>query len=193
MNCPRAGTLTSRALGRRALLTFVGLTGLVLVFSCGEGAEGTSTRSAATGREQLGYLVLTEADAGNVIEISQFVYDIGLPDKIGLEIHLTGDDASTLRWRFAQKPDSLLMEWAKVDGRPASETDGLIGNPTTAAKVLEFRGSAEGEARVVLELVERDPAERGGSPAKRLEYTFQIAHEDPQLLGVPGMNPLRRD
>ncbi len=179
-------------LTRRALLLFVGLMGLMLGAACGEGSGDAPTRSVVTGHEQLGYMVLTEADAGNVFEISQFVYDLGLPDKKGLEIHLTGDDASRLRWRFAEKPDALLMEWAKVDGQPAFETAGLIGDPATAAKVLEFRGSVEGETRVVLELVERDPSDRNGLPAKRLEYTFQITHADAQLLGMPGMNPDQR-
>ncbi len=61
-----------------------------------------------------------------------------------------------------------------MDGELAFETDGLIGDPTTAAKVLELRGSTQGETRVVLELVERDPARRTGEPAKRLEYTVRV-------------------
>ena len=157
--------------------------GVVLLVACGEGesAEWAITtdsdapvRSAATGQEQLQHTVLTESDAGRIIESKAYLYDIGLPDKKGLEIQLSGDDASSLRWRFAEKPDRSIMEWYGVDGEFSFENDGLIGDPTTAAKVLEFRGNSEGETRVVLELVERDPARRTGEPARRLEYTFRV-------------------
>ncbi len=88
--------------------------------------------------------------------------------------------ASTLRWRFVQKPDPFYLEWARVDGKLAFETDGLIGDPTTAAKLLEFRGVVDtsriegGEQIVIVELVERDPANRSGEPAKRLEFVFEV-------------------
>ncbi len=136
--------------------------------------SGDGERSIATGRVQVGHVTLTEADAGRAIEVEYYDHDIGLPDKKGLEIFLSGDDASTLRWSMPVKPDSFMMEWHAVDGKLAFETDGLIGDPATAAKVLEFRATREGETRVVLELVERDPAARSGAPAKRLEYTFQV-------------------
>ncbi len=152
--------------------------------------EEAPQRSSATGMEQLSNVVLTEADAGRVIEAEYYSYDIGLPNKKGLEIILTGDDASTLRWSMPVKPDPQVMEWHAVDGKLAFETDGLVGDPATAAKVLEFRGTKLGETRVVLELVERDPAKRSGAPAKRLEYTFQVP--TPRFragLDVPGFGP----
>ncbi len=174
----------------------------LLAVSCGEAADAPSAaedegsnRSAATSRQQRDNLVLTEGDAGQVIELPIFAYDIGLPDKKGPEIALTGDDASTLRWAWVQKPDSLFVEWAKVDGKLAFETDGLIGDPTTAAKVLEFRGNAAGQTTLVFELVERDAAERDAAeraaePAKRLEYTFAVGtHDDTgRLQAFPGQS-----
>ncbi len=68
-----------------------------------------------------------------------------------------------------------MMEGYKVDGALAFETDGLIGNPATAAKLLEMRPASRGETSFALELVERDPALRSDPPARRLEYTFKIA------------------
>ena len=185
-----------RTISRRSLLrgttAIGGLTGLAALGACGEptvaeaGADPeaaageaaqpreSTDRSIATGKSEGQHLVLTGADAGQVIETEYFVHDIGLPDQKGTEIMLGGDDASTLRWRWAQKPDTFVMEWHAVNGQPAFETDGLIGNPAAAAKVLELRGLAEGETVIVLELVERDPAQRQGQPAKRLEYTFDV-------------------
>ena len=169
----------------------------LLAAACGEGADApgaaedeSPARSLATGRQQSENLVLTETDAGQAIEIPIYNYDIGLPYKKGPELELTGDDASTLRWAFVQKPDALFVEWAKVDGQLAFETDGLIGDPTTAAKVLEFRGSAAGQTTIVLELVERDPVRRAAEPAKRLEYTFEVGvHDDTgRLQAFPGQS-----
>ncbi len=171
-----------RPLGRTARGWLAGAA-LISLAACGAVETGPAaasddtdapTRSVATGQEQFQHIVLTEADAGRTIEAEYYNYDIGLPDKKGLEIELSGDDASSLRWRFAEKPDPLIMEWYGVDGQLAFETDGLIGNPATAAKVLEFRGTTEGETRVVLELVERDSTKRAGEPATRLEYTFRV-------------------
>ena len=118
--------------------------------ACGEGTATVATdgsasggRSAATGDEQIQWQIVTEEDAGpDIIETEYYLADIGLPDKKGMEIHLTGDDSSTLRWRFAQQPETFVMEWVKVDGVAAFETSGLIGDPTTAAKILEFHGNA---------------------------------------------------
>lgn len=189
-------TTRIRTISRRQLLLGAGalgaLTGLTALGACGEStveepgpAEAAAAREAeqpseptdrsiATGKSEGQHLVLTEADAGKVIETEYFVYDIGLPDQKGTEIMLTGDDASTLRWRWAQKPDPFVMEWHAVDGQPAFETDGLIGNPAVAAKVLELRGMAVGETVIVLELVERNPAKRQGEPAKQLEYKIKV-------------------
>jgi hypothetical protein len=141
-----------------------------------ESAGRTSgSRSAATGDEQINWQLLTEEDAGpEIIETEYYLADIGLPEKKGTEIHLGGDNSSTLRWRFAQKPETFVMEWVKVDGVPAFETTGLIGDPATAAKVLEFHGNAAAETTIVLELVEIDPANRAGEPAKQLEYNFRV-------------------
>ena len=150
------------------------LAALSLLSACGDTDAGASDRSAATGKTQVEALLLAEADAGGRFEIEVFVHDIGLPDKKGLEIQLAGDDASTLRWRFAERPDALLMEWYAVDGALAFETDGLLGDPTAAAKIVELRALAVGEVTAVFELVERDPAGRTGEPAKRLDYTFAI-------------------
>ncbi len=168
------------------------LTALVLLSACGEGGgvearADPSQRSAVTGQDQLTYDVLTEADSGKVIETEMYIYDIGAPDRKGLEIELSGDDASPLRWRFAEKPDALILEWYAVDGELAFETDGLVGNPATAAKVLEFRGNARGEAAIVLELIDRDPGKRAGDPAKRLEYTFNVKEPPGE-----GWRPIKR-
>lgn len=160
-----------RAISQRLMLGLIPILVLAVLNACG---EGESARSAATGGEQIVHQVLTEADAGKLIETPYFSYDIGLPDQKGLEIELAGDDESTLRWRFGQKPDQFILEWYAVDGQLAFETDGLIGDPTTAAKVLEFRGAGKGETSLVLELVERDPSKRGDQPAKRLEYFFEV-------------------
>ena len=162
----------------------------LLVGACGdEPSDAVDDRSAATGRVQLDYQVITEADAGSVVKIAVFCHVIDLPDKKGTELHLTGDDASTLRWRFAQKPDPFNLEWFKVDGELAFETDGLIGDPTTAAKVLELRGLVFGETEFVLELVERDPAQRGGPPAKRLTFPIEVFLDQPGAAG--GSAPCR--
>ena len=159
-----------RLLSRRRMLGLAAISALAVLNACG---EGESTRSAATSGEQIVHQVLTEADAGKLIATPFFSYDIGLPDQKGLEIEVAGDDDSTLRWRFAQKPDPYFLEWHAVDGQPAFETDGLIGDPATAAKVLEFRGVGKGETSLVLELVERDSSKRGDEPARRLEYFFE--------------------
>ncbi len=187
-------TVRRRSTARPVLILALalGLTGLTVLVACGEdtGAAGATTdttgdasgRSAATGRAQLKITRLTEADAGGTFEITVFVHDIGLPDKKGLEIQLEGDDASALRWRFAEKPDALLMEWYAVNGALAFETDGLLGDPARASKTIELRGLAVGEVTAVFELVERDPAARTGEPVKRLEYTFviqQAPHQTP--------------
>ena len=136
--------------------------------------DASTGRSSVTGYAAFDHLELTEADAGRVIEVEYYEYDIGLPDKKGMLLRLSGDDASTLRWSMPKKPDPFMMDWYAVDGKLAFETDELVGDPATAAKVLEFRATKEGETRVVLELVERDPAKRSGAPAKQLEYTFQV-------------------
>ena len=181
---------------RRAWIVGLVLVAAMGLASCGEAGGGAPAdsdegpkRSAATGAEQISNVVLTEADATkDLLEVEYYSYDIGLPDKKGLEIMLTGDDASTLRWRIAQKPDALIMEWYAVDGKLAFETDGLVGDPTTAAKVLEFRCGKKGPAPMVLELVELDPAERSAQPAKRLEYNFECMTPIFRAgLDVPGM------
>ena len=164
-----------------ALLSLVILTTSV---ACGEpsagGGSGADARSAATGRSATeGEVTLTEADAGQVLQVTQFIPDIGRLDKKGIEIHLSGDDGSTLRWRFAQKPDPFVMEWHAVDGRPPFETDGLLGDPTTAAKVVELRGNVVATATATFELVEQDPSSRVEAPARRLEYTFDIRYRAP--------------
>ena len=178
-----------RAGNRRGFAAVAALVCLAVLVACGDGAAngGAATdapidRSAATGAEAGSqHQILTEDDAGgDVIDVPFFFVDIGLPDKKGLEIYLTGDDASTLRWRLAQKPDPVFMEWYAVDGEPAFETDDLVGDPATAAKVLEFRGAGHGETSIILELVERDPANRTGEPAKRLEYNFAISTFTPR-------------
>ncbi len=181
-----AGIVPGRIARGWTLIALLAVVALTLLAACGEGGSDQSVtsetdltrRSAATFLPLEANQVLTEADAGKVIVTERFIWDIGLFDKKGTEIILEGDDASSLRWRFAEKPDAFHLEWIKVDGEPAFETDGLLGDPTTAAKVLEFHGQAEGgTTKVVLELVERDPARRTGEPAKRLEYTFQIIRE----------------
>ena len=89
---------------------------------------------------------------------------------------LTGDDSSTLRWRLAEKPDPVILEWYAVDDELAFETDGLAGDPATAAKTLEFRGGMRATIAFVVELVEINPAARTTKPAKRLEYTIEVVH-----------------
>ena len=160
---------------------------LAAVVACGEGSPSAGQsdangRSAATLREQLGHTLLTEADAGTPIEIERFIYDIGLPDRKGLEVQLSGDSAATLRWRFVEKPDPLVIEWFAVDGQPAFETDGLIGDPSRAAKLLEFHGGSAGTGTLVFELVERDPAKRTGPPAKRLEFPFEVIYQETPVI-----------
>ncbi len=166
-----------KAIGRRRLL---GLAAVFTLGACGESVVGQEIGqiSVATGVVMTeADLVLTEADAGRVIEAPTFSADIGLPDKKGVILTLEGDDASSLRWRFAEKPDPFLVEWYGVDDRLAFETGDLIGDPATAKKVLEFRPGAVGETAFVLELVERDPADRGDEPVKRLEYTFSVCFQ----------------
>ncbi len=180
-----------RKLAHRGLIGLVALSAALTLGACGEtqtSSAATGDRSSVTGQAQITYLILTEADAGKTFETPLYEYDIGLPDKKGSEIHLDGDDASSLRWRFAAKPDAFVLEWARVDGKVAFETDGLIGDPTTAAKVVEFRGNSNGETTVVFELVDRDPAQRGGEPAKRLEYTFAVTErgDTGKAVYVPG-------
>lgn len=196
-----------RIIAHRSLIGLVAVSAALTLAACGESqtssavtgepaaseassveADSDSGRSVATGQAQISYLILTEADAGKAFEVPIYDYDIGLPDKKGSEVHLDGDDASSLRWRFGAKPDTFIMEWAKVDGKIAFETDDLIGDPTTAAKVIELRGNAAGETTVVFELVDRDPEKRGGEPAKRLEYTFTVGErtDTGKKLYVPG-------
>ncbi len=137
---------------RRSCAAVAAFACLAVLIACGGAstdggaADAPIDRSAATGAEAGSqHQIIREEDAGgDVIEVPFFFVDIGLPDKKGLEIFLTGDDASTLRWRFAQKPDPVFLEWYAVDGEFAFETDGLVGNPATAAKVLEFRGAGQG-------------------------------------------------
>ncbi len=150
------------------------------IAACGEPSqsvgEEVAERSAVSGYAIGQAQVLTEADAnsGEQIELEIHIYDIGLPDRKGLEVHLAGDDASPLRWRMAEQPDPFLIELHAVDGAPPIETDGLLGDPRTAAKVVEFRGAIRGETRAVFELVQRDPASRADQPARRLEYLFNV-------------------
>ncbi len=127
---------------------------------------------------------LTEADAGRLIETIVFRVDLLDREKVGVLIELEGDDASTLRWRFAEKPPAHLVEWFGVDGVPAFETDGLIGDPTTATKVLEIRAVAVARVPIVFELVERDPALRTGPPAKQLTFDFQFLQNTSVRSGV---------
>ncbi len=181
-----------RKFAHRALVGLVTLGAVLALSACGEGQGGSGdnapARSVATGQQQLQWLALTEADAGQSFEVDLYEHDIGAPDKKGTEIHLESDDASSLRWRFAEKPDEFILEWARVDGKLPFETDGLLGDPTTGAKVIELRGNAAGETSVVFELVERDPAQRGGEPAKRLEFNFAVSSEGDtgKALYVPG-------
>ncbi len=168
------------AIGRRRLLGLVAVFTLAALGACGGSAvgEGVGQISVATGSVMTeADLLLTEADAGRVIEAPTFQTDIGLPDKKGVLLTLEGDDASSLRWRFAEKPDPFVVEWYGVDDRLAFETGDLLGNPATAKKVLEFRPNTVGETTFVLELVERDPADRSGEAVKRLEYTFSVCFE----------------
>ncbi len=174
---------------RRRVVGLLAISAVLVLGACGEGgsseeastsqAEG-SERSVASGRAQAAHRVLTEADVTETIVVPYFFHDIGMPDQKGTELLLSGDDTSTLRWRFVQKPDPFYLEWARVDGKLAFETDGLIGDPTTAAKLLEFRGVVDtsriegGEQIVIVELVEQDPAKRSGEPAKRLEFVFDV-------------------
>ena len=165
-----------------ALTGLAALAAVLVLFACGSEATSSEdnapgTRSAATGAQQIDWLILSEADSGGTFEVDLYEHDIGMPDKKGSEVHLAGDDASSLRWRFAEKPDEFMLEWARVDGKLPFETDGLLGDPTTAAKVIELRGNSMGETTIVLELVERDPAKRGGDPAKRLEFSFSVSSE----------------
>ncbi len=169
-----------RDIGRRGCTALAALATLTLLVACGATTTGEEPGqfSVATGRMVTeADLILTEADAGTIIEAPTFQADIGLLDKQGVMLRLDGDDAWSLRWRFASKPDPLLVEWHKVDDQLAFETGDLIGDPATAAKVLEFRPSTIGDTTFVLELVEQDPANRAGDPAKRLEYTFAVCYQ----------------
>ncbi len=125
-------------------------------------------------------VVLTAADTDRTIEIPVFPWDLNRPGEKGLLLRLAGEDASSLRWRFAEKPSTAVFEWHAVDDRLAFETDGLIGDPATAPKLLEFRGNGVGEGTIVVELVERDPADRAKPPAERLTYHIRV---------VPGCVP----
>ena len=168
-----------RAIGRRRMLGLVAISAVAVLTACGEAgatADDDDGVIYSTVRPRLvQHMLLTEADAGKVIELEVFVVSILEPNKKGTEIELTGDDASSLRWRFAEKPDPWVVEWVKVDGQDAFETDGLIGDTATAAKLLELHGIGRGETSLVLELVEMDPAKRTGEPAKRLKYSFSLA------------------
>ncbi len=170
-----------------AVLLTLGLAGV----ATGCGADSAETDSAGTDSiifevtargtpdpieslRRRAQVYLTEADAGRVIEVLVFRVDLLDRDKVGVLIELTGDDASTLRWRFAEKPAATFFEWFGVDGVLAFETDGLIGDPTTATKVLELRAVAVATLPITFELVERDPARRTGPPAKQLTFTFEF-------------------
>ncbi len=176
--------LAMRPLSRRRSVGLLAISAVAVLGACGEsGAAATAEKSEdeddgviySTVRPRTDqHMLLTEADAGSVIETDLFVVSILDPNKKGTEIELTGDDDSSLRWRFATKPDPTVVEWVKVDGQDAFETDGLIGDPATAAKLLEFYGIGAGETSLLLELVEMDPAKRTGEPAKRLEYAFSL-------------------
>lgn len=161
---------------------------LLAIVACGEPSQTTQAangeiaeRSTVTGYAigETQFLTEADADSGDLIEVEVYVYDIGLPDRKGLEIQLSGDDASSLRWRMAEQPDPFNLEFFAVDGDAPFQTDGLLGNPATAAKIVEFRGANRGETRAVFELVERDQTERAGEPARRLEYLFKV-------VGSPG-------
>ncbi len=165
---------------RRWMLGLVAIMAVAVLNACGEGVVGEQPGqfSAATGEMARGAdLFLTEADAGKTIEAPTFQADIGLLDKKGVILTLEGDDASTLRWRFGTKPDPFLVDWYKVNDQLAFETGDLIGDPAVATKVLEFRPAVVGDTTFVLELVERDPANRTTEPAKRLEYIFSVCYE----------------
>ncbi len=180
-----------RAMGLRGCIALAALATLALLVGCGGSTTGAEPGqfSVATGRMlKEAELFLTEADAGTVIDAPTFHADIGLLDKQGVMLTLDGDDSSSLRWRFASKPDPILVEWYAVDDQLAFETDDLIGDPAAAAKVLEFRPLRVGDTTFVLELVEQDPANRTGDPAKRLEYIFAVCYtpaNDP-FGSVPG-------
>ena len=185
-----------RAIGWRSCVTLVAFATLALLVACGATVTGDEPGqfSVATGRMATEPdVILTEADAGKTIKTPTFQTDIGLPDKQGVILTLEGDDASTLRWRFATKPDPFLVEWYKVEGQPAFETGDLIGDPVVATKVLEFRPAVVGDTTFVLELDERDPADRTGEPAKRLEYTFAVCYEPDISIATPQLEPLSCD
>ena len=165
-----------RPLSRRRIVGLLAISPIAVLGACGE--DDQSVYSPVGRKRSVQHTLLIESDAGSVIETEIFAYSLLEPDKKGTEIELTGDDASSLRWRFATKPDPTVFAWVKVDGQDAFETDGLIGDPATAAKLLEFHGIGAGETSVLLELVEMDPAKRTGEPAKRLEYTFTVTGTD---------------
>ena len=125
---------------------------------------------------------LTEADASGAIETPVFVHDLNVMDKVGLLLELAGDDASPLRWRFAEQPPAHLIEWFGVDGVPAFETDGLIGDPMTATKVLELRPVAVGAVAAVFELVQQDAARRTDPPAKQLTFNFEVVKGEGRVI-----------
>ena len=169
-----------RAIERRRMLGLLALSSLAALGACGESVVGDEPGqySVATGKMVTDAdLLLTEADAGTTINAPTFQADIGALDKKGVMLTLEGDDASSLRWRFATKPDPFLVEWYKVNEVLAFETGDLIGDPAIATKVLEFRPVKVGDTSFVLELDERDPASRTGEPAKRLEYTFAVCYK----------------
>ncbi len=157
----------------RVLLGVVSLAIGAIALACG-GDAGVEPTPGSTGAVTGIGLVLTAADTDRTIEIPVFPWDINRPDEKGLLLRLAGDDASSLRWRFAEKPSPAVLQWHAVDDRLAFETDGLIGDPTTAAKWLEFRGNGVGETTIVLELVERVPADRADPPAERLTYHIRV-------------------
>ncbi len=186
--------MSMRAIGRPRMLAMSAFLIAAVLSACGEGegaAGGGESEvgrfSVATGiRIKEADLFLTEADAGTTINTPTFIADIGDLDKKGVMLTLEGDDASSLRWRFAEKPDPFLVEWYGVDDRLAFETDGLIGDPATATKVLEFRPSKIGETTFMLELVEQDPTKRTEPPVKRLEFTFSVCYEPAQVITSGG-------
>ncbi len=168
------------AIGRLRMLGLFAVSSLAVLGACGESVVGDQPGqfSVATGKMVTDAdLFLTEADAGKTINTPTFQADIGALDKKAVILTLEGDNASSLRWRFATKPDPFLVEWHKVNDQLAFETGDLIGDPAIATKVLEFRPTKVGDTSFVLELDERDPANRTGAPAKRLEYTFAVCYK----------------
>ncbi len=157
----------------RLLLGALALSITALAAACGGDVDAQRTPGPNDSVTGIG-LVLTAADTARTIEVPIFDWDLNRPDEKGLLLRLTGEEASSLRWRFAEKPRASVLQWHSVGDRLAFETDGLIGDPATAAKTLEFRGSGVGEATIAVELVERNPADRAEPPSERLTYHIRV-------------------